>query len=219
MNAMQVARQLRITSAFVCSKADAPLQSFVKRGIECLGFMQQHSEMYSSHIQLDLRTLLQETRNMSVTDPRDRMFALANVTGDGESPTFRPDYALSTAEVTKRYARYILQKEPNAVGLSSVLYDCDWDESIPVSQKLELPSWVPDWHRPLTGAHVSWQVKRSSASGGLRADIPAISTHDQTILGIRNFSMLAMRHLLAWCLDRHSSSGNEEAIAAFRKLL
>jgi hypothetical protein len=90
------------------------------------------------------------------------------MTGDGESPTLRPDYA-----------RYILQKEPNAVGLSSVLYNCDWDKNIPASQKLELPSWVPDWHHPPTGAHVSWQVKRSSAGGAGSAVFRILENKDE----------------------------------------
>ncbi|EXK81565.1 hypothetical protein FOQG_13983 [Fusarium oxysporum f. sp. raphani 54005] len=69
------------------------------------------------------------------TDPRDRIFALLNLTGDRDHFNLFPDYSMTVEEVYRETACKILAK-----GTIDVLMYCQRPRKL-----ASLPSWVPDW--------------------------------------------------------------------------
>ncbi|KAL1863997.1 hypothetical protein Daus18300_007962 [Diaporthe australafricana] len=100
-----------------------------------------------------LLRMLQNTRELNATDPRDKLFALLPLlewedqqhddidparqvrsTKHTQFTIPKPDYNQTTAETFTKLARSLLE-----VGLN-VLYDVETPTKIP-----DLPSWAPDW--------------------------------------------------------------------------
>lgn len=79
------------------------------------------------------------------TDPRDRVFALLNISSDAGDVALAPNYNKSVGDVFIDSAKYLLQKRSNSV---SILYAA----GIGTKRSLNgLPSWVPDWTTPPLG--------------------------------------------------------------------
>lgn len=76
---------------------------------------------------------------LQLTDPRDRIFALLNISAETNNDSLAPDYNKSVEEVFIHTARhFVTRTQPNLSFLHSAGIGCD--------RKLTtLPSWVPDW--------------------------------------------------------------------------
>ncbi|KAF2259423.1 HET-domain-containing protein [Lojkania enalia] len=83
--------------------------------------------------------MVHETRGFQCSEPKDRIYAIINVTTD-ESPVRRgliPDYRLDVGEVYRRFVVWDIQKNHSLSTLSFIS-----DKS---NTTFELPSWVPDF--------------------------------------------------------------------------
>ncbi|KAH6892588.1 heterokaryon incompatibility protein-domain-containing protein, partial [Thelonectria olida] len=107
----------------------------------CLAQNQRRSR--KGHL-FHLLPLLELRRNSKATDPRDKIYALLELSADGEGGRFPVDYRLSVAEVYTNAALFLIQSRKDLRVLSAVQHS---EES-----RSDLPSWVPDWREP-------WKVK------------------------------------------------------------
>jgi hypothetical protein len=80
--------------------------------------------------------ILERSRHASCTDPRDRVFALLNISNDQPPLGLQPDYMGTVSETYKITARALV-----ATGQGHRLLRNAWMSE----SALELPSWVPDW--------------------------------------------------------------------------
>jgi len=81
-------------------------------------------------------------------DPRDRIFSLLSL---DDRCTYPPDYALTTAEVFLTFAQASVA---DGFGMQ-ILAQASWQRlEGRVSPELQLPSWVPDWRRPVRDPRV-----------------------------------------------------------------
>ena len=91
---------------------------------------------------LGLRTELLRSR-IHATDPKDYVYGTLGIQRD---MPFAPNYSMSIAEVYHQAALHVLQEHRSL----EILWLCDGcvldDEPMGT---LGLPSWVPDWSRPL----------------------------------------------------------------------
>jgi hypothetical protein len=79
--------------------------------------------------------LVDSSRNLEATDPRDRIFALQGLSQERNNPSFVVDYSLSVEQVYRNFAKYELFQRQDLNILSSAA----------AVTNLDLPSWVPDW--------------------------------------------------------------------------
>lgn len=93
---------------------------------------------------LSLVALLQGLRNYQATDPRDKVFALLNVTSDKDCPLV-PDYHQAPVEVFATCVKWIRKKQGKLAFLALV----------EKKDKPDLVSWVPDFRaaEPLNFTH------------------------------------------------------------------
>ncbi|KAF5968835.1 heterokaryon incompatibility protein [Fusarium bulbicola] len=80
-------------------------------------------------------TLETDYNVVHATDPRDRIFALLNLTGDRDHFDLFPDYSMTVEEVYRETACKILEQGP-----IDVLMYCQRPRKLAT-----LPNWVPDW--------------------------------------------------------------------------
>jgi hypothetical protein len=80
--------------------------------------------------------ILERSRHASCTDPRDRVFALLNISNDKPPLGLQPDYTGTVSDTYKKTARALV-----AIGQGHRLLRNAWMSD----SQLELPSWVPDW--------------------------------------------------------------------------
>jgi len=123
-----------------------------------------------------LLDLLHQHRDCEATDPRDKVYGLLGMSGDGEAMKIFPDYTRSVEDVYRDLAeKYVV-----ATGSLDIICACRFP------RKFEnLPSWVPDWSTDQTVPGIcinerfcggdsfkgsrSGQVERYSAAGLTRA--------------------------------------------------
>jgi hypothetical protein len=112
------------------------------RAVSGLGYMAMDDDGRK-----DILWLLYESVNYESTDIRDRVYALVGMCDD---PDIEVDYRKTPAEVFTSLARHMIIR---ARSLGSVL-----DQSCKYGRhnKLDLPSWVPDW-RSLNLIRYEWQ--------------------------------------------------------------
>jgi len=82
--------------------------------------------------------VLNATRNLQATDPRDKIFALRGLSQEREGERYPVDYRSTTEEVYQKFALYELFQGENLNVLSCV-----------TETSRSIPSWVPDWTEPL----------------------------------------------------------------------
>ncbi|KAG7286288.1 hypothetical protein NEMBOFW57_008596 [Staphylotrichum longicolle] len=83
------------------------------------------------------------------TDPRDRIYALLNLSRDARHMGIEPDYSdsLTTDQLYTQVSRTILESSPEGIQLFELVQypkNIENDEAA----SLRLPSWVPDFSRP-----------------------------------------------------------------------
>ena len=91
------------------------------------------------------RGLLTLTRQFQSTDPRDRVYAILGLPHQDRSVSnsIEPDYTKCTDEVYFEAAQKILMG-PNPMKLLGAVQH---GPSLDQEESLDLPSWVPQWHR------------------------------------------------------------------------
>lgn len=95
-----------------------------------------------------LSTLLVTTWDRKCTDPRDKVFAMLALIGDG---AMRPDYTKSMGQVYQETARDIIVTQ-GKMDILLAASGVDGDEG--------LPSWVPDWRCEAFGKKPTLLVNR-----------------------------------------------------------
>jgi hypothetical protein len=75
-------------------------------------------------------------RDCAATDPRDFVYGLLGMSGDGQTMGIEPDY---TATPQKIYSDLVL-KYVNSTGSLDIICACRNQRNFN-----DLPSWVPDW--------------------------------------------------------------------------
>ena len=105
-----------------------------------------------------LLQFLNDTRQCKSTDPRDKVFALLNMSTERDEPALAPNYALSPKEVFMSAARFFITRDKNLDVLCHA-------QAAPSAY--DVPSWVPDWSMP-RASRVLGQPKTSPRP--LRAD-------------------------------------------------
>jgi Heterokaryon incompatibility protein (HET) len=85
--------------------------------------------------------LLCYTRSFKSTDPRDKLYALLGISDSGAIPWESPDY---TVPVSKLFVQYT--KKELMSGSLAHLSATDYIDDI---AQVALPTWVPDWSRPV----------------------------------------------------------------------
>lgn len=96
----------------------------------------------------NLAWLLGSTTLFDVSDPRDKVFSLVNVSSDAGDPMLKPDYSLSTEEVYTKTTIALLKKDPSHLRLLT-------QAGIGVHREItSMPSWVPDWSIRVPGKSI-----------------------------------------------------------------
>ncbi|KAI0008306.1 heterokaryon incompatibility protein-domain-containing protein [Xylariaceae sp. FL0662B] len=101
------------------------------------------SKLFLVYSEIRFTEVLQDSRHCLSTDPRDRIYALINISNsykptknDNLSWLIEPNYSLPVAEVYTRAARYSIETE------HTLEIICFRESGGPMT---DLPSWVPDW--------------------------------------------------------------------------
>ena len=100
--------------------------------------------------------LLCHTRDFKSTDPRDKLFALLGIPDSDAVPWESPDY---TIPVSKLFVQYTKQEL-----ISGSLAQLSFTDYIDDNIQVALPTWVPDWSRPVE--HLSIEAFETSTSAG-----------------------------------------------------
>jgi hypothetical protein len=85
-----------------------------------------------------LTTLLGINRQQLATDPRDKVFALLDLSADIQTSVYQPDYSQAVDEIYKRIAVLCLEKQ-NSYDLLSLASNFDQN-----AENRQSPSWVLD---------------------------------------------------------------------------
>ncbi|KAI9734034.1 MAG: hypothetical protein M1818_006972 [Claussenomyces sp. TS43310] len=93
----------------------------------------------------DLLTLLELRRDSKVTDARDKIFSLVELSNEGQQSRVLADYSKSVVEVYTSTARSIINSRKDLRILSAVQQS---------PGQSDLPSWVPDWREQWHGKHL-----------------------------------------------------------------
>jgi hypothetical protein len=105
---------------------------------EIVSQMQQAwKDHHITHQKTAMVQLIRARRGLSVSDPRDMVFAHVGFAVDGEDEDLAVDYSKTTVEVFTDFAKYIAK-----YGLAILLNFVDDNKSQRRPQ--DLPSWVPD---------------------------------------------------------------------------
>ncbi|KAI1346488.1 heterokaryon incompatibility protein-domain-containing protein [Xylaria sp. FL0043] len=117
----------------------------------------------SKHIMLDILDLLQRTRWLKASDPRDKVFGLLGISSgiDVEDQRFAIDYSQDCRCVYTRFAREIIRTTRSYDILSYIDHGLIGESghigrphSIP-----QLPSWVPDWDLSSESDWSDWSLR------------------------------------------------------------
>lgn len=101
--------------------------------------------------------ILENTKNCTYSDPRDRIHAILNLVYAHEIRGFEPDYSKSTEEVFRNFVTSYISTQ----GTLELLNHCEMREL----KALKVPSWVPDWTKPRECEYL-WLSKACWASKG-----------------------------------------------------
>ena len=88
----------------------------------------------------DLAWLLWRTRSLKCADPRDKVFALLNISSKDPRTTLHANYDTDLSSVYVAAARIALESTSSELDMCLNLF-----EQITVEKSTSLPSWVPDW--------------------------------------------------------------------------
>lgn len=100
--------------------------------------------------------ILQDTMDCTYSDPRDRIYAILNMTYLDDMSGFDTDYSMSTEEVFRAF----VMNFTSTSGTLDLLRQCEMREL----KAVKVPSWVPDWTVPwecnsLTLSKACWGSK------------------------------------------------------------
>ena len=115
---------------------------------------------YKNGTRLELEDLLRRICHHQCSVPSDRIYAMLNLLPKGslDSDLLKVDYARSPEEVFARAAAYIM-KRANSLDLL-----CQASQNTLVDDgPLDLPSWVPDFGRPII--YATWDPRPFNADG------------------------------------------------------
>ncbi|KAG6359016.1 hypothetical protein INS49_012536 [Diaporthe citri] len=120
-------------------------------------------------------TLRYENQGVKFTDPRDAIYGVKSLLSErDEKLDVRPNYALETADVFMDVCVRIVERQ----GLAHFLEACELSSiSVP-----NLPSWVPDWSKPMTSERLlqnPW-----SASGFISGNATYLGNRALRVSGI-----------------------------------
>jgi len=93
----------------------------------------------------DMLELLTARRGMGASDPRDMVFAHVGIAIDSQDEGLTVDYSKSCEEVYEDCARWLARRYGNQALLDNACHD----RVSPGPHQLRLPSWAPDWTRPV----------------------------------------------------------------------
>lgn len=120
-------------------------------------------------------SLRDKNKGVRSTDPRDAIYGVKSlVSPDDQKLDIQPNYALEAADVFMDVCVRIVERQ----GLTHFLHTCELSSiSVP-----NLPSWVPDWSRPMTAA---WLIYPPwSASGFISANATYLGERAIRVSGI-----------------------------------
>lgn len=126
-----------------------------------------------------LANILQKTKDCQYSDPRDRVFAILNLTHRYDVTGLEADYSKSTEEVFQSVILNYLSTR----GTLDILSHCELKEP----KAIKVPSWVPDWTvpnecEPLLGSKACWGSKaqaRFDNEGVLRVTARCVATIEE----------------------------------------
>ena len=133
--------------------------------------VQELRHEYKKGARLELEDLLKRICHHKCSVPSDRIYAMLNLLPKGslDSDLLKVDYARSPEEVFIRAAAYIM-KRANSLDLL-----CQASQNILVDEGLlDLPSWVPDFGRPII--YATWDPRPFNADG-CQSPPPCIDFH------------------------------------------
>lgn len=122
--------------------------------------VQELRHEYQKGARLELEDLLRRICHHQCSVPSDRIYAMLNLLPKEslDSDLLKVDYARSPEEVFTRAAAYIM-KRANSLDLL-----CQASQNILVDDgPLDLPSWVPDFGRPIV--YATWNTQPFNADG------------------------------------------------------
>ncbi|KAL1618267.1 hypothetical protein SLS56_010631 [Neofusicoccum ribis] len=138
------------------------------------------------HGKLGLSLLLAETFNFGVKDPRDKIYALMSLAATlPEEHGIRVDYATPVGELYTKVAHMFVQGSGTSSiyitdeGLAGILEPLEGlsyaqDPYVGANGKNpDLPSWVPDFSRPLTTTRFwSWRFAAATSAAPVSSPLP-----------------------------------------------
>lgn len=118
----------------VANQSGRQLKAMERERLENTTEYDRNKDKYNSQIRA-LVYILDRSRHLKATDPRDRIFALRGLSQERDNPSFPVNYSLSAEQVYRDFAKYELFQRQDLNILSSAT----------AATYLDLPSWVPDW--------------------------------------------------------------------------
>lgn len=134
---------------------------------------------------LSLIALLRDMRPRSATDPRDKIFALLNVTVDNKVLGLQPDYTMDWPEAYIKTSRWLLTNQKDLLFLKLV--------EIKAKMESRIPSWVPDFrsHDHMNFLYQPRMIIRKTKLYCSAGNTQAIfrDVNDPILLAVRGFSI------------------------------
>ncbi|KAL9120820.1 MAG: hypothetical protein Q9187_002625 [Circinaria calcarea] len=140
-------RDFIVTTFVYAAKPDAGAALENAQEIQNMGSLAIPMLQYSSRTGVDERIILEDlswllwrTRSLGCSDPRDKVFAVLNISKTGARFSLKADYRMDLESVYSAAAREILEYGPSEHDMALNLF-----ESLTHPMSSDLPSWVPDW--------------------------------------------------------------------------
>jgi hypothetical protein len=141
-------------------------------------------------VQMNTLSSFQETlvdmAGFGVTDDRDRVYGMLGISREEDRKEWKPDYNASVRKVYIDTARRLLGRKDSILILHRA--------GLGSSQRLELPSWVPDWSSLETTTTLAFGRcwAKYNASG---PHTPQISTGDDDTLVMESHLSRYLKHV------------------------
>jgi hypothetical protein len=132
---------------FFHSREDRPLQLRGQALLNALKLQEIRKQIWAPDTQNSNRQMfecLNDARAFGCRDAKDRVFALLGIFNYGRDNPFTIDYGCSEAEVFEAFARYCLQNGKTV----DILSFAGETNHASIEERLNLPTWVPDWRLP-----------------------------------------------------------------------